>query len=106
MEPVGPLDGTLFGDDHMCFGCGPTHPAGFRLRYEREGEEVVTRFVPQAQHQGPPGLMHGGLVSTVADETAAWALIAQTGKFGFTTSFECKFKRGVRIGVEAEARGR
>src|SRR5690242_11060519 len=94
-----PLDGTLFGADQMCFGCGPRHPAGFKLRYEREGQGVLTRFTPGEQHQGPPGIMHGGLVSTVADETAAWALIAKTGKFGFTTSFSCRFHRALRIGT-------
>jgi acyl-coenzyme A thioesterase PaaI-like protein len=48
--------------------------------------------------------MHGGLVSTVADETAAWAIIARTGRFGFTTSFQCRLARPVRMGVVTEAR--
>jgi acyl-coenzyme A thioesterase PaaI-like protein len=90
----------------MCFGCGPRHPAGFRLAFERDGDGVLTRFTPGPQHQGPPGIVHGGLVSTVADETAAWALIAKKGKFGFTTSFECRFVRALRVGIEAEARAR
>ena len=63
-------------------------------------------MVPGKHHQGPLGLMHGGLISTLADETAAWAVLAVTGKFGFTTHFEARFSRGVRVGVEAEARGR
>jgi acyl-coenzyme A thioesterase PaaI-like protein len=88
----------------MCFGCGPKHPSGFHLSFQREGEGVVTRFTPGPHHQGPPGIMHGGLVSTVADETAAWALVAHTGKFGFTTSFSCRFHRAVRVGVETFAR--
>lgn len=101
---IAPLDGTLFGPGQPCFGCGPDHPTGFRLAYQRDGEGVLARFTPGEHHQGPPGLMHGGLVATVADETAAWALIAKTGKFGFTTSFECKLHRAVRVGVPAEAR--
>lgn len=101
---IAPLDGTLFGKGQPCFGCGPEHPHGFRLKFEREGDGVVTRFTPGPLHQGPVGLMHGGLVSTVADETAAWALIAKTGKFGFTSDFALKFHAPVRIGVEAEVR--
>jgi acyl-coenzyme A thioesterase PaaI-like protein len=50
--------------------------------------------------------MHGGLVSTVADESAAWAVIAATGKFGFTTSFSCRLLRPVRIGQELEVRAK
>jgi acyl-coenzyme A thioesterase PaaI-like protein len=100
------LDGRLFGPDQPCFGCSPTHPHGFRLRYERDSEGVVTTFTPASTHQGPPGIMHGGLVSTVADETAAWALIAATGKFGFTASFDMRLKRVVRVGQITHARGK
>jgi acyl-coenzyme A thioesterase PaaI-like protein len=75
------LDGALFGDDQPCFGCSPQHPVGFRLRFERlEGEAVSTCFTPTADHQGPPGIMHGGLVTTLADELAAWVIIAVLGK--------------------------
>jgi acyl-coenzyme A thioesterase PaaI-like protein len=102
---VAPLDGSLFGPGQPCFGCGPDHPSGFHLAFALEGEEVVTRFTPGLQHQGPLGLMHGGLISTVADETAAWVILAHLGKFGFTTHFEARLARGVRVGVEAEARG-
>jgi len=105
MTPVEPLDGTLFSDN-SCFGCSPTHPFGFHLAFQREGEGVLTHFMPSERHQGPPGIMHGGLVSTLADETAAWAIIAKLGKFGFTTSFECRLLRAVRINVDTEARGR
>jgi acyl-coenzyme A thioesterase PaaI-like protein len=102
---VDPLDGSLFGEGQPCFGCSPDHPFGFRLRFEVDGEGVVTRFTPTVRHQGPLGLMHGGLVSTVADETAEWTVLAATGKFGFTTSLEGKFLKGVRVGQPAQARG-
>ncbi len=105
-ERIEPLDGRLFGEGQPCFGCSPTHPHGFHLKYERDGEDVLTRFVPGPLHQGPVGIMHGGLVSTLADETAAWAVIAKTGKFGFTTSFSARLHKAVRVGVEVEARGK
>ena len=103
MSLVEPLDGTLF-DDNQCFGCSPTHPFGFHLKFERESDGVLTHFTPSERHQGPPGIMHGGLVSTLADETAAWAVIAKTGKFGFTTSFECRLQAAIRVGTVVQAR--
>lgn len=104
---VSPLDGSLFGPGQPCFGCSPDHPAGFHLKFQlEEGGDVVARMVPQAHHQGPLGLMHGGLISTLADEAAAWAVLAHLGKFGFTTHFEARLSRGVRVGVEVEARAR
>jgi acyl-coenzyme A thioesterase PaaI-like protein len=105
MNPaVTPLNGSLFGAGQPCFGCSPDHPTGFRLAFELDGDEVVTRFTPGPAHQGPLRLMHGGLISTLADETAAWAVLATLGKFGFTTRFEARFVKGVRVGVEAVAR--
>lgn len=101
-----PLDGRLFGPDQPCFGCGPAHPHGFRLRFEKDGEEIVTRTTPTDEHQGAPGIMHGGLVYTIADEVAAWAIIGGLGKFGFTVGFSGKYRRAARIGVELEGRAR
>jgi acyl-coenzyme A thioesterase PaaI-like protein len=104
--PDGPLDPHLFGEDQPCFGCSPSHPTGLRLRFAREGQDVVTRFVPAETHQGPPAVMHGGLVATLADEIAAWAVVALLGKFGFTAQFEGRLKAPVRIGREVAGRGR
>lgn len=100
------LDGALFGPGQPCFGCAPDHPIGFRLSFERDGDAVVTRFVPTERYQGPPGIMHGGLVSTLADEIGAWAIIGVLGKFGFTAEMHGKLKKPARIGVEIVGRGR
>ena len=100
------LDGTLFGAAQPCFGCGPRHPAGFRLQFLDDGDAVTTRFVPGDQYQGPPGLMHGGLVFTLADELAAWVVIARLGKFGFTAKFEGRLSKPTRLGVEIAGRAR
>lgn len=105
-DVVEPLDGTLFGDDQPCFGCGPKHPNGMHLRFERDGDEVVSRFTPTVLHQGPPGIMHGGLVATFADEVAAWALVVGLGKFGFTVSFDARYRKAVRVGEEIVGRAR
>lgn len=106
LPPDAPLDGHLFGEGQPCFGCGPTHPIGFHLRFERDGDDVVTRFTPGDRYQGPPGILHGGLVATLADELAAWTLIARLGRFGFTTRMDLRLHGPVRIGVEIEGRGR
>lgn len=99
-------DGSLFGEDQPCFGCAVDHPIGFRLTFEKDGDDVVTRFVPGERYQGPPGIMHGGLVATLADEIAAWVLVLQMKRFGFTAEMQCKLKRPLRVGQEVEGRGR
>lgn len=102
----GPLDGSLFGQDQPCFGCSPAHPIGFRLKFERQADEVLTRFTPGDRHQGPPGVMHGGLVMTLVDELAAWAILVFREKFGFTSHFDGRLKAPVRVGQEVVGRAR
>lgn len=99
-------DGRIFGGAMPCFGCDPGHPHGLRLRFRRVGDEMETRFVPGPDHQGPPGILHGGLAATLADETAAWALVGLERTFGFTTAFEARLKGPIRIGLEVEGRSR
>lgn len=104
--PHPPFDGHIFGARQACFGCGPEHPHGFRLAFDRDGDDIVTRYTPGEHQQGAPGLMHGGLISTLADEVGVWALIGLLGRFGFTATFSSRFVAPVRIGVEVEARAR
>ena len=68
-----------------CFGCGPRHPRGLHLEFERvdapDGEsEVQTRFVPKPDEVGWPGLFHHGLHFLVLNEVAYWAALTLTGK--------------------------
>lgn len=99
-----PLDPLTFGSTQRCFGCGPNNPLGMKLRFERHGDTVVTRFTPPKGFEGPPGVFHGGLQSTLADEVAGWALVGLLGRMGFTTSLNVRFLRPVRIETEVEAR--
>lgn len=64
--------------DNPCWGCGPSHPSGLRLNFERivgaDGvDEVVTRPVPKADEIGWPGLFHTGLHFAVLYEVSYWA---------------------------------
>ena len=92
------LDGTLFGPGNRCFACGPQHPSGLHLDFRVDGDAVLTDFMPEEAHQGAPQVMHGGLVTTVADELAGWALIALRERFGFTGTMNSRFSLPVRIG--------
>lgn len=102
----GPLDGHLFGPGQPCFGCGPDHPNGMRLTFERDGDEIVARYTPRKDQQSAPNIMHGGLVATLADELGGWAVVGLSGKFGFTASFTARYPRATRMGVEIEGRAK
>jgi acyl-coenzyme A thioesterase PaaI-like protein len=51
-----------------CWGCGPAHPRGLRLRSFVEGEETVCRFQPSPDHMaGPTHVVYGGIIASVID---------------------------------------
>src|SRR5882672_8909476 len=84
------LDRYTFGKEQRCFGCGPHHEHGLRLEFFRDGDEVETRFTPHADYQGPPGIFHGGLQATLADELGAWTIIGLRGQMGFTSAIDVR----------------
>ena len=53
----------------MCFVCGAENPIGLHLDFWMDGEQVWTEFTPGPQHQGWPGVLHGGIMATLLDET-------------------------------------
>ncbi len=63
----------------MCFGCS-THNAaslGLRFYYDPEHDEAVSFFSASSTHSSFPGVVHGGIISVLADEVAYWALQLQ-----------------------------
>jgi acyl-coenzyme A thioesterase PaaI-like protein len=52
-----------------CFVCGRANPIGLHISFFSEGEMVRTEFLADARHQGYPGLVHGGILYAVLDET-------------------------------------
>ena len=85
-------------DDGWCFGCGKENPAGLKLDFEVADRECVTEFIPGKEHQGWVGITHGGILSTIADETMA-QLVWVKGFRTVTAEFSIKFKRPARTGV-------
>ncbi len=53
----------------LCFACGRRNEHGLRLTFRRDGDRITAEFQPQESHQGFPGVVHGGIVATLLDET-------------------------------------
>jgi len=52
-----------------CFACGERNEQGLKLVFRREGTRIYADFTPSPHHQGFPGLLHGGIIATLLDET-------------------------------------
>jgi acyl-coenzyme A thioesterase PaaI-like protein len=95
-DPGGP-----FPRPRHCFGCGSDNASGLRIDVEYSLEERWCRapFTPAAFHEGPPGIVHGGIVATVLDEAMAWLATLIGAEVGpaVTASLSIKLRAPLRI---------
>ena len=81
-----------------CFGCGELHPTGLHLKaIAGEGMDITATFTVTENHQGAPGLAHGGLLSLAFDEALGklmWLLRAPA----VTARLETDFLKPVPMG--------
>ena len=55
-------------NSRMCFVCGIENPIGLHLSFYTDDEgRCIARFHPKPEHQGYPGHLHGGIISTLLD---------------------------------------
>ena len=89
----------------LCFGCGQANLFGIQLELEPVGDGgVAGRFFLKQDHQGPPGVGHGGIVATALDEAMALSVHALYDLFcrGFRASLDRYRRPGA---VDARAGG-
>jgi len=61
----------------QCFGCGSDNQWGLQLEfYVNHDHQVESQMVIPDRFQGYPGVVHGGIVATILDETIARAATA------------------------------
>jgi acyl-coenzyme A thioesterase PaaI-like protein len=82
--------GTRF---HECFGCGPGHEIGLRVRCFGAGGEVLSPILIPARYAGPPGAAHGGIVAAYLDEVLAGAAAHHTGRVHVTGELTVRYVR-------------
>jgi uncharacterized protein (TIGR00369 family) len=86
-------------NSRMCFVCGMQNPIGLKaFFYQDEEGRVVAHFTGKEEHQGYPGVMHGGIVTALLDEVIGRVSIAQDLLWGVTAKLEVRFRRPVPLG--------
>jgi acyl-coenzyme A thioesterase PaaI-like protein len=104
----------------MCLVCGRDNPYGLHARFYElapgtpaaapvpgetpaalPGPELVGLFHVREEHQSYPGRLHGGISSTILDETIGRAiLLVQPGAWGVTVEFSVRFRQPVPLDEE------
>jgi acyl-coenzyme A thioesterase PaaI-like protein len=89
-----------------CRGCGDV-PGSLRVRswVADDGISVVSRFDVLDEHQGAPGLLHGGMLMTAFDDSLGTAY-TQVTRSAVTARLETDFRRPVPVGTTVWLRSR
>ncbi len=92
---------------YNCFGCSDTNPIGLHLEFCLDDDKVVTFWNPTDSYQGWDNVLHGGIIATLLDETASWAVHAFADTCGVTSRLAVNYLKPVLVGkgkvrVEAE----
>jgi acyl-coenzyme A thioesterase PaaI-like protein len=105
----------------MCLVCGRDNEFGLHARFFElaaeapaaggapaaepdlapAGPELLGLFAVREEHQSYPGRLHGGISSTILDETIGRAiLLLQPGAWGVTVEFTARFRKPVPLDDE------
>jgi len=95
--------GTLF---HQCFGCGPDHDIGLRVRCYRGDGEVLAPIIIPTRFEGPSRTAHGGIVAAYLDEVLAGAAVNHTGRVHITGELTVRYVRPAPLERPLLGRGR
>ena len=86
-------------DYQRCFVCGQRNPFGLHLVFRQEEQSVVADFQPRQEHQGFPGVLHGGIVAAVLDEALGrTSLLGARPAWTMTGKLEVRYRRYVPYG--------
>jgi len=82
--------------DH-CFVCGRKNRMGLYMTFYDNGEnEVCAEYTVAEDYQGYPGVVHGGVVAAMLDETVARvSMIGDPHHFMMSVKLEVKYRHPV-----------
>lgn len=97
------MDGGQF--QATCFACGSDNPHGLQLKFHVDSSGTATASLSLgSQWEGPRGITHGGIASTLLDEAMAKA-VAATGRQAMTAELTVRFRQYAETGEHLQVRG-
>jgi acyl-coenzyme A thioesterase PaaI-like protein len=86
------IEATMGRNPENCFACGPKNEHGLHLHFSETSGGARAVFIPTVDHEGWPGVIHGGILLTVLDEAMAYALFYRHIP-AFTARLETRFRK-------------
>ena len=93
---------------HHCFVCGLKNKASLKIRFEDNGVDTVRAVHTVCDdHQGFPGVTHGGIVATMLDEVGGrTGVIKDPNRFMMTARIEIDYRQPVPTNTEVILTGK
>lgn len=82
-------------EGYYCFGCAPENPAGVKMEFYEDGDEIVCIWQPRAEYQGWLNTLHGGIQAVLLDEISAWVIARKLQTTGVTSKMETRYRKSV-----------
>jgi acyl-coenzyme A thioesterase PaaI-like protein len=92
-------------NSERCFVCGNGNPCGLHVRFETDGETVWTTLRVTEAHMGYRGIVHGGVLTALLDETMGWAPAVVMKRLVMAVELNLELRRSVPVGEEITVRG-
>lgn len=91
-----------------CFVCGQTdvNPNTLNRRFKVTENGVEVSFTADYRHAGYAGIVHGGIITALLDETIGWSVAVARKKLFVTGELTVRFVRPLPIGLDVLIRGR
>ncbi|MEV0621411.1 hotdog fold domain-containing protein [Nonomuraea sp. NPDC050404] len=86
--------------DYHCFGCSPHNPGGLGLTFTPHPDGVQAVFRLGRAFESYPGVVHGGLVGVICDETMGNLIVLERRTAAFTVSLRTRFLAPLHVDHE------
>jgi len=85
---------------NSCFICGRLNPVGLKMDFYtiRPGQVRADITIP-AHFEGYPGVVHGGIVAAILDETGGRAFMQDPVRFMVTAQLNVRYRQPVLSGI-------
>jgi acyl-coenzyme A thioesterase PaaI-like protein len=94
-------------DYQLCFACGLRNPYGLHMTFRLDEGTIYCDFQPRQEHQGFPGVMHGGIVAAVLDEALnRTSLLGEQPAWTMTGRLDVRYRHNVPYGPLLRVRAR
>ncbi|HPM03990.1 MAG: PaaI family thioesterase [Candidatus Cloacimonetes bacterium] len=87
-----------------CFVCGQDNPIGLKLNFQYNENTAWCFWETHSDYEGYPGIIHGGIISTLLDEVMAKTILSG-GQTAVTTELNIKYKKPALVNKKYKVTG-